>query len=113
MKSHANSVLGRGGAVAFIFPYRVPRWQLRRMIACEVMPAHSDFYVEYSTSGASVAQGRRRGEGARRRFEVKDGQLVAGADAELARRPSLLMQKLVSFKSVAVEDAECGVCHGP
>ena len=106
---HANSVLGRGGATVAVFPYRVPWWQLRRMVSVEVLPTRRDFFVEYSSTirsgGASLQL--------RRRFEVRGGKIVAGSDPRLARPPPLLLQKLVSFKSVLVDDRECGVCHGP
>ena len=105
MVSHANSVLGRGGAVTTIFPYRVPLWQLRRMVSVEVLGAErrKDFFVEYSLPG----------EKATRRFEVRDGKLSPASDPLLATPPPLLLQKLISFKSVPVDERDCGVCHGP
>eukprot|EP00908_Phaeocystis_cordata_P001652 Transcript_11787.p1 GENE.Transcript_11787~~Transcript_11787.p1 ORF type:complete len:533 (+),score=199.86 Transcript_11787:229-1827(+) len=105
MRSHANSVLGRGGAVTTIFPYRVPLWQLRRMVSVEVLGAErrKDFFVEYSLPG----------EKATRRFEVRDGKLSPASDPLLATPPPLLLQKLISFKSVPVDERDCGVCHGP
>ncbi|CAK0878643.1 unnamed protein product, partial [Prorocentrum cordatum] len=105
MKSHANSVLGRGGAVTTIFPYRVPLWQLRRMISVEVLGTErgTDFFVEYSVLG----------QPGRRRFEVKDGKISPASDPVLASPPPLLLQKLLSFKSVPVAERDCGVCHGP
>ena len=72
------------------------------MVSVEVLPTRRDFFVEYTDSG-----------GARCRFEVRGGEMVAGSDPRLARPPLLLLQKLVSFKSVLVDDSECGVCHGP
>ena len=78
-------------------------WQLRRMVAVEVLPAGRDFFVEV----------RRGKDGAVARFELKGGQVVAGSEMELARPPPRLLQKVLSFKSVCVEDEDCGVCHGP
>ena len=48
MTIHANSILCRAGSFSTVFPYRVPLWQLRRMVSVEVK---GDFYVEYSTRG--------------------------------------------------------------
>ena len=106
MTSHANSVLGRGGEVQSVFPYRIPWLQLRRMISVEVLPelrkSGGGFHVDYTLSG-----------GERRRFEVRGGELTPGSDPRLAVPPPLLLQKLTTFKSVLVDDARCGVCHGP
>ena len=98
-----QAVLGRGGAVSTVFPYRVPLWQLRRMVSVEVLPTTRSFFVEYSLPGQT----------ARCRFEAVGGRLSPGSDAALARPPPLLLQKLVAFKSVLVDDRDCGVCHGP
>ena len=103
MTSHANSVLGRGGEVNSIFPYRVPYFQLRRMISLEVVPTTPAFYVEYL----------RPGHAGRLRFEARAGRPTPGSDAHLARPPPLLLQKLTAFKSVLVDDGDVGVCHGP
>ena len=126
--SHANSILGEGGEASRVFPYRVPLWQLRRMIAVELIPQGSDFFVEYTHSSAvggapsnasTTAQknGRRRetlrSSARRRRFEYKGGKALLGSDEALAAPPPWLLQKVVSFKSVLVDDHECGVCHGP
>lgn len=102
MISHANSILGRGGEVSCVFPYRVPFWMLRRIVSCEVLPHTKSFYVDYSIPGHGT-----------RRFEVVSGQLTAGSDERLARPPHVLLQKLTSFKSVPADDRDCGVCHGP
>tara|TARA_B110001452_G_C15202373_1_gene417212 strand:+ start:13 stop:1569 length:1557 start_codon:yes stop_codon:yes gene_type:complete len=101
MVSHANSVLGGGGSVATVLPYRLPRWQLRRVIAAEVMPSTRDFFVEYE-----AAEGRRR-------FALQGGKPTPGSDLALTVAPPLLWRKLVCFKSVLVEERLCGVCHGP
>lgn len=101
MVSHANSVLGGGGAVATVLPYRLPRWQLRRVIAVEVLPSKRDFFVEYE-----AVEGRRR-------FALQAGKLTAGSDPALTVAPPLLWRKLMCFKSVLVEERLCGVCHGP
>ena len=94
--------IGRGGEVSSIFPYRVPLWQLRRMISCEVLPTTPSFFVEYALPGQPP-----------RRFEAVGGVPTPGSDSYLARPPPLLLQKVVSFKSVPVDDHDCGVCHGP
>ena len=96
--------MGRGGEVHSIFPYRVPYFQLRRMVSLEVAPTTPDFYVEYLRP--AHAPGRLR-------FEACAGRPTPDSDAHLARPPPLLLQKLTAFKSVLVDDGDVGVCHGP
>lgn len=105
--SHSNSVLGRSGAddASFVLPYRVPYWQLRRMISTECLPKERSFFVDY----------RRMTEGSMetRRFEALNGQVLGDSDGNLATPPPMLLRKLISFKSVPLQDSDCGVCHGP
>ena len=78
---HANSVLGRGGATVAVFPYRVPWWQLRRMVSVEVLPTRRDFFVWY------VDASKRRAFAS---CEIRGGKIVAGSDPRLARISSSL-----------------------
>jgi len=119
--SHANSVLGRGGDVSVVLPFRVPFWQLRRLISLEALPTRRDFHVEYiATSepavppaGGEGASGGKGPGGRRRRFEVRGGRIVGDSDRRLAAPPCWLLAKLIYFKSVLPADRDCGVCHGP
>ena len=98
--SHANSVLGQGEGVSYAFPYLLPYWQLRRIISVQVLPSSRSFFVQY----------RRLATGKTHCFQVKDGMLLPGSDKQLMKPPHLLLQKLITFKSVL---SERGLCHGP
>ena len=107
---HANSVLGRGGTATTILPYRVPFWQLARIVSVEAMPTQRDFFVDYVVPDGDKATGE---ETRHRRFQVKGGKVMPGSDPRLATPPHPLLQKLIYFRSVLPHDRDRGVCHGP
>jgi len=72
---------------AVFVPYTVPLFELRRLVSMDALPQLLDFVVEYVHWDTP------------HRFEVRHGVPVRGSDLRLATPPSLLLRKLLTFRS--------------
>lgn len=68
-------------------PYKLPYFELRRIISTQAVPMMQDFFVEYSHWGAP------------HRFEVQDGIPVGCSDPKLMEVPSGFLSKFIAFSS--------------
>lgn len=92
---HSSSTLGTSATFQnndSILPYAVPFFQLRSIVAGEMLFTFDNFSIEYLHCDAP------------HRFEVRHGLPLPGCDLRLTRAPPRLLRKFLIFRSLPSND---------